>query len=227
MEKQDILVVAIAIIAFAILVLLVKPIVAGQSIGPSMGGAVPEGGSGSLVTQSIPMTPEASITVPSREGLPETPTPTETPSWNGSVKNVGFIGQPGGQVTLPPSPTIPQPAVQSWGNVSMVTYAVISGQWSGTTENLYIPTPYWVLNYTAEPYALPPDAYPILVIQVFDAQDPNRFVIAPITQNLYEEPSDSPWSQTVYEGKRTYYFKVDTSFIKSYTITIEVPQEYT
>jgi hypothetical protein len=223
MEKQDILVVAIAVVAFAVLVLAVLPFLAGQHIGLPIGGIIPAGGSGSLVTTPLPTTPGASATVPAGKGRPVTPTPTETQPWDGSVKNIGFVGQPEGQVTPPPNPTIPQPAVQ---NRSMVTYAVISGQWPGTSENLYIPTPYWVLEYTAEPLALPPNAYPLLIIQVFDAQDPNRIIIAPIKQTIYEEPPDTPWSQKLYEGKRTYYFKVDTSFIKSYTITVKVPQEY-
>ncbi|MGA2934875.1 MAG: hypothetical protein ABSD81_06950 [Methanomicrobiales archaeon] len=222
MEKQDILIVAIAIIAFAVVVLLVRPIIAGQSFGLPTGGAIPEGGTGSRVTPSIPMTPAASTTVTPGKGQPATPTPTETP-WDGSVKNIGFIDQPVGQVTPSPNPTIPQPAVQ---NRSLVTYAVISGEWPGTTENLFIPTPYWVLEYTAEPMALPPNAFPNLIIQVFDAHDPNRFIIAPIKQTIYEEPPDTPWSVKLFEGKRTYYFKVDTSFIKSYTITIKVPLEY-
>lgn len=223
MEKQDILVVALAVVAFAVLVLAVLPFLAGQYIGLPIRGTMPEGGSGSLAPTPIPTTPGASATVPPGKGRPVTPTPTETQPWDGSVKNIGFVGQPEGQVTPPPNPTIPQPAVQ---NRSMATYAVISGQWPGTTENLYIPTPYWVLEYTAEPLALPPNAYPLLIIQVFDAQDPNRFVIAPIKQTIYEEPPDTPWSQKLYEGKRTYHFKVDTSFIKSYTITVKVPQEY-
>jgi hypothetical protein len=223
MERQDILVVAIAVVAFAVLVLAVLPFLAGQHNGLRIGRTIPEGGTGSLVTPSIPKTPAASITVPPGKGLPATPTPAETPPWDGSVKNIGFIGQPDDQGTPPPNPTIPQPSVQ---NRSLVTYAVISGQWPGTTEIIYIPTPYWVLEYTADPRALPPNAYPLLIIQVFDAQNPNRLIIAPIKQTIYEEPPDTPWSEKLYEGKRTYYFKVDTSFIKSYTITIKVPREY-
>ena len=51
--------------------------------------------------------------------------------------------------------------------------------------------------------------------------------LPPSSRHIYEEPPDTPWSVKLYEGKRTYYFKVDTSFIKSYTITIKVPLEYT
>lgn len=224
MEKQDILVVSIAIVAFAVLVLLVRPIILNQSIGLSTGGAIPGEGGTPPVTQAVPKTPGAPTTVPPGDRKQTTPTPVTTPPWNGSVKAVGFVGQPADQVTLPPNPTIPQPAVQ---NRSLVTYAVISGKWPGTTENLYIPTPSWVLEYTADPWALPPNAYPVLIIQVFDAQDPNRFVMSPIRQTIYEEPPDTPWRVKLYEGGRTYYFKIDTSFIRSYTVTIKVPQAYT
>jgi hypothetical protein len=226
MEKQDILVVTLAILAFAVLALLIRPMITGQSIGMHTGGATTGGGPGSQVTPSIPASPVTTVTVPPRKGTSTTPTPTPaaTPAWNGSVKSVGFIGQPEGQVTLPPSPTIPQPAVQ---NRSLVTYARITNQWPGTTENLYIPAPWWVLEYTADPLALPPNAYPLLIIQVFDAQDPNRVVLPPIRQTIYETPPEEPWSQKLFEGKRTYYFKIDTSFIRSYTITVKIPQQYT
>jgi hypothetical protein len=222
MEKQDILVVAIAVMAFAVLVLVAKPIIAGQSLGLPLGRTIPDGETGHPVIPSIPQTPVASTPVPGISPS-ATPSPAVTPSWNGSVKAVGFVGQPEGQVTLPPNPGIPQPTVQ---NRTLVTYAVISNQWRGTTENLYIPTPWWVLEYTADPYALPPNAYPLLIIQVFDAQDPNRFITAPIKQPMFEDTPETPWSMKFYEGRRTYYFKVDTSFIRSYTLTIKVPQEY-
>ncbi|MDD1663508.1 MAG: hypothetical protein LUQ60_07160 [Methanomicrobiales archaeon] len=220
MEKQDIIVVTISIIAVAILALVVAPVITGQPLLPSPG-ATPEGTPTATVTPAVQRTVTPSSTRP----VQTTPVPTPSPTrpWDGSVKTVGFIGQPEGQATLQPNPPIPQQPVR---DRVLVTYAEISGRWSGTTENLYIPTPYWVMEYTAEPMALPPDAYPVLIIQVFDAENPNRVVITPIKQTIYEEPPADPWTVKFFEGKRTYYFRVDTSFIKSYTITIKVPQEY-
>ena len=61
---------------------------------------------------------------------------------------------------------------------------------------------------------------------VIDVENPNRLVITPIRQTIYEEPPEDPWTVKFFEGQRSYYFRVDTSFIKSYTITIKVPQEY-
>ncbi|HMA05340.1 MAG TPA: hypothetical protein VKO45_05375 [Methanomicrobiales archaeon] len=219
MEKQDILVVVIAIVAFAVLALLVRPLLVGPIAGTGPG-------TGIRTTPTVAVTPSVTQVVTPAKTVPTLPptTPAPTPTWDGSVKSVGFVGQPEGQVTPTPNPTIPQPSLQ---NRSLVTYATISNRWPGTTENVYVPAPWWVLEYTAEPMALPPNAYPMLIIQVFDAQDPNRLVIAPIRQYIYEEPSDTPWSQKLYEGRRTYYFRVDTSFIKTYTIRIKVPLEYT
>jgi len=224
MEKQDIMVVAAAIVAFAVIALFVRPILAGPYSVQPAGGAFPEGGTGTQLTYPVPGTPSAQVTAPPGKGTLATPPPTTTQPWNGKAKDVGFISQPADQVTPTPNPPIPQLPVQ---NQSLVTYATISNQWSGTTENLYVPTPWWVLEYTADPTALPPDAFPKLVIQVFDTQDPNRVVTSPIVQDIFVEPdSDTPWSQKIYEGKRTYYFKVDAKFLKSYTITVKVPQEY-
>jgi hypothetical protein len=221
MEKQDILIVATAIIAFSILALVVVPMVSGQFPGLQGGGAVRP----TLSPTAQQTTAPAATGATGQGARPATPlpTPSPTPTWDGRVKSVGFVGEPTGQVTLPPNPTIPPEPERGR---TLVTYAVISGQWSGTTETLYIPAPYWVMEYTAKPMALPPDAYPVLVIQVFDVQNPNREVIKPITQQIYEDPPDDPWSVKVFEGKRSYYFKIDTSFIKSYTITIRVPEEY-
>jgi hypothetical protein len=36
-------------------------------------------------------------------------------------------------------------------NTSRITYATISGQYSATTQVMYIPFPYWELWYTVEP----------------------------------------------------------------------------
>ncbi|HVN65676.1 MAG TPA: hypothetical protein VMT31_03545 [Methanomicrobiales archaeon] len=214
MEKQDILVVVIAIVAFAVLALVVMPMVSGRQAGPPSGGPL---------TPTVTPAATRPVAAPTMKQTTPTPTPTATPAWDGSVKNVGFIGQPEGQATLAPNPPIPQ---QPNRTRELVNFAEISGRWSGMTENVYIPTPYWVLEYTAEPLALPPDAYPVIIIQVFDVENPNRVVITPIKQTIYEEPPENPWTQKVFEGKRTYYFRIDTSFIKSYTITIKVPQEY-
>ena len=224
MERKDILVVVISIAAFAVMALVVKPLLVGQSLGLPVGGQNPEGTTApsyTLVqTPAVPITPLPGKIPPA---TPAMPTPTPTVAWNGSVTNVGFIGQPAGQVTPTPNPTIPP---SSPPDVNLTTFAVISGQQSGTSDTLNIPFPWWVMEYTAEPTTTSGDVFPTLDIQVFDAQNPNRENLPVIKQVIIGEPPTDPWSVKLYEGNRAYYFKVDTRFIKSYTISIMVPSQY-
>jgi hypothetical protein len=197
MRKKDVLVVVIAVAAFAILALVVEPLITGGTLGLPVGGKNPEGA----------LTPARTI-----------PTP-----WDGSVKTVGFVDHPGSQVQISPNPTIP-PDVPP--DKSLTTYAVITGQWSGTTENLMIPFPSWVLEYEAEPTTTSGDVYPRFVLQVFDVQNPNRDVFHDV-QVIIGDPPEDPWVHKFYEGNRMYYFKMDTRFIKSYILTVKVPTQYT
>jgi len=224
MEKKDILVVVISIAAFALVALVVKPLFAGQSLGLPVGGQNPEGPIAPAYT--LVQTPVVPVTTPPGKivpATPATPTPAPTVAWNGSVQTVGFVNQPGNQVLPSPSPTIPPYSPPS---LNLTTFAVISGQWSGTTDKLYIPFPSWVMEYTATPTTTSGDVFPRLVIQVFDAQNPNRDDLPVINQEIIGEPPTDPWSVKLYEGNRAYYFKVDTRFIKSYTISIMVPSQY-
>jgi hypothetical protein len=224
MERKDILVVVISIAAFAVLALVVKPLLAGQSLGLPIGGQNPEGTI--APAQTLPQTPALSTTVPPAKRIPTTPAtpaPTPTAAWDGSVKTVGFVDQSGNQVLPPASPTIPP---DNPPNRALTTFAVISGQWSGTSEKLYIPFPSWVMEYTAEPTTESGDVFPRLIIQVFDTQNPNRNNLPVINQEIIGKAPEDPWAVKLYEGNREYYFKVDTRFIKSYTITIKVPSQY-
>ena len=224
MEKKDILVVVISIAAFAVLALLVKPLLAGQSLGLPIGGQNQEGTIAPAYT--LAQTPGVSTTVPPGKRIPTTPAtpaPTPTAAWDGTVKTVGFVDQPGDQVLPPANPTIPP---DSAPNRSLTTFAEIKGQWSGTSDKVYIPYPSWVMEYTGEPTTLSGDVFPRLIIQVFDTQNPNRDNLPVINQEIIGNPPDDPWSVKLYEGNREYYFKVDTRFVKSYTITIKIPSEY-
>ncbi|MDD1667365.1 MAG: hypothetical protein LUO96_02740 [Methanomicrobiales archaeon] len=223
MRKQDVLVVVISVAAFAILALVVQPLITGGSLGLPVGGKNQEGAVTPASTIPTP-TPRMTAAPPQKRitPTPTTPAPTPTP-WDGTVKTVGFVNQPGSQGQLPPNPTIP-PDVPP--DRSLTTYAVITGQWSGTTENLMIPFPSWVLEYEAEPTTTSGEVFPRFVLQVFDVQNPNRDVFHD-TQIIIGEPPEDPWVHKFYEGNREYSFKMDTRFIKSYTITIKVPTQYT
>ena len=224
MERKDILVVVISIAAFAVLALVVKPLLAGQSLGLPLGGQNPEGTI--APAQTLPQTPGLSTTVPPAKRIPTTPAtpaPTPTAAWDGSVKTIGFVDQPGGQVLPPANPTIPP---DSAPNRTLVEIAKIESSFSGTTERYYINYPSWVMEYTAVPTTTSGDVFPKIVIQVFDAQNPNRNNLPIINQQIIGDPPAEPWSVKLYEGNREYYFKVDTRFIKSYIIRIKVPSQY-
>jgi len=227
MEKRDVMVVVIAIAAFAVLAIVIQPLLAGQSIG--LGGQGQDGIS--TPSRTIPQTtPGLSTTIPPGKRVPTTvPTtvpatvaPVTTEPWDGSVKTVGMLDQP---ADLPPaSPTIPP---DNAPNRSLTTYARIGPfTGSGTTDIVHVPYPSWVLEYTAEPTTTSGDVFPKIVIQVFDAQNPNRLVIPVIDQQIIGDPPTDPWSVKLYEGNRDYYFKVDTRFIKTYTLTIKIPTQY-
>jgi hypothetical protein len=207
MDTRDILAI---VIAFALVAALAVAV-------PLLRGAEPED------TQATPT--QAVIWDTGR------PTPHETPSlptgtaptvettripWDQTPVTIGFVN--GGEtVTLTTPPTV--------APLTMITYATINGEASGTTQTFDIPFPYWQLEYTASPSALPPDVFPRIIIQVFDAGNPNRPVRV-MNQDVYTEEQELPWVENFYEGNRSYYFGVTTRFIDSYTLTIKVPSTY-
>jgi hypothetical protein len=134
-----------------------------------------------------------------------------------------------------PTPTgSPDPTPSSVSRpVTMVSYALLSGNRSGTTESMAIPFPYWEISYTAEPsWSDMPNAtsdFPRLKIQIVDADDPSRIV-----RNLEPDLLDArinttydprPWKERIIEGYHRYYFVVHIQKVRSYSIHIRVPSE--
>jgi hypothetical protein len=213
MDKQDVLCMVVAVALVAVLS-LVQPLL----IGPALAGGQDTGSSGIVWNTG-------SGSAPDTPAVPTETVPPLPPTWDQTPVELGFVdpsGSTGGSDRLTPFPTIPPDTAP---NRTMVTYATITGQWSGTTQTFSIPYPYWQIEYTAEPTALPPDVFPRIIIQVFDVDDPNRLVRI-IDQEVYTEAPESPWVEKIYEGERTYYFRITTRFIKSYTITLQVPSTY-
>jgi len=204
MDKADILcmVVAVTLVALMSLVqpLLIRPALAGSQ------GTVWNTGNG-----SYPETPA----IPA-----DTATPTPA-SWDLTPVTIGFV-EGGERITQSPTPTY---TMESGPNRTMITYATIDGDGSGTTQTFDIPYPYWSMEYTAEPMALPPDVFPRIIIQVFDAGNPSRPVRI-IDQDVYTASRERPWVEKFYEGNRSYYFVVTTRFIRAYTIDLKIPSTY-
>jgi len=213
MDSRDILTM-LAAVALVAALSLVAPMLLGRE--PD---STPDTGTQGIVWDTGSSTPPETPAI-----LTETATPTPTP-WDLTPAMIGFVDPStytNATETLTPSPTIPPETVP---NRTMITYATITGRWSGTTQTFSIPYPYWQIEYTAQPMALPPDVFPRLIIQVFDVDDPNRQVLI-IDQDVYTEAPETPWVEKIYEGDRTYYFRITTRFIKSYTITLKVPSTY-
>jgi hypothetical protein len=208
MDTKDICCMAVAVILVGVMS-LVQPLL----IGP-VGAGGQDTGTRGMVWNATSPSPSETPALPTEAIPPETATPTP---WDLTPVTIGFVSG-----TLIPTPGIP---LENFPNRSMITYATIEGRWSGTTQTFSIPYPYWQLEYTAEPTALPPDVFPRLTIQVFDAGDPNR-VVGIIEQEVYTTAPERPWVEKFYEGNRTYYFQVTTRFIKSYTINLQVPVAY-
>jgi hypothetical protein len=195
MDKKDIAYVISALAIILVIAVVIKPLATGQPINTGISLAQPP--------TSIPATPEvvyANIT-----SLPTTTPPTPVPTWNGKASSVGFVN-PATYGITPTQPTLSGTNITYTApNTSMTTYATISGEYSGTTQVISIPFPYWELRYTIDPATSimasgspPPStqitptygegiAYsgiqgsysvvnPVFTIQVMDAGDPNRIV---------------------------------------------------
>jgi len=136
--------------------------------------------------------------------IPTTP-PTPVPTWNKQVQAVSFVDPSTYHIAPNPTSVTATKINASQPDTTMVTYATISGKYSGTTRIISIPFPYWEISYTVEPatgpmggltqvpsLAVTPtfgESYahsgisgsysavnPVFSVQVMDADDPNRFV---------------------------------------------------
>lgn len=195
MDKKDILYGAAAVAIILIMALFVKPVMTGQPV--NTGIPVP-------TTTPVPpdvIPPPVTPFIPATTVTTKIPAPSPTQTWNKTVMKVGFVDASvyGVNLTeeLPNGTRIDNIPV----NTSMTSYAKITGQYSGTTQIIHIPFPYWELVYTIDPVEMTKpgsvtvtptkgsgvaagsgiqgsysSALPEFTIQVMDANDPNRVV---------------------------------------------------
>ena len=231
MIKEDVQWLVLALGILVVVALVIAPVATGQppNLGISLNFTLPS--LPPLETVTV-VTTERVTTVPTTiPATPATPVPTtipattETPApattvlvWNGSGQTVGFV-DPGTYnvsfTTFVPrhSEYIPEFSNQSGNqtpyrtvNYTSLLTNPITGQWSGTTQVIDIPFPYWEIWYTLEPassdlskqaegtgsYVIQPTqgqgvsmsgvsgsystAVPFFSIDVVDADNPSRFV---------------------------------------------------
>jgi hypothetical protein len=224
MERQDVAYLGMAILIVLIVALFVKPALNGEEIEllSFLNNNTSEKNDISIMPLNV---------APTQISVPVTPTPTPTPGWDGSVQVVKFVDPSTYHLDLSeynPS-NITQP-VSSPPDQDMITFATISGRWSGTTKIITIPYPYWELHYTATELTEPGYVFPSITIQVMDANNPNRVVriikSGVLDPRNWNENDPRPWSERFFEGERDYYFVITTRFVKSYDIEIKVPKRY-
>lgn len=194
MDKKDIMYGVAAVVIILVMALVVKPAMTGQPV--NTGIPVPTTPVAVKSVTTIPVT-----TVPTAVVTTIKLTPTPAPTWDKTVKTVGFVNSSTYGVTLteeiPNATRIDNLPL----NTSMTSFAKISGQYSGTTQVINIPFPYWELVYTVDPVvATKPGSLavtatkgsgvaagsgvqgsysgvtPAFTIQVMDAEDPSRVV---------------------------------------------------
>lgn len=200
MDKKDIMYVVAALGIILIVAIFIKPLTTGQPVNTGLPMSPTEQPSVFIYTNasSQDATPDISST------MQITPTPSPTPTWDQKVQGIVFVNP--SDYNISSTPTVGQGTriVGQQINTSMVTFATISGKYSGTTQTINVPFPYWELTYTIDPETGPMSgqtaqsiavtptlgqgsAYsgiqgsyasvmPVFTIQVMDGTDPNRIV---------------------------------------------------
>jgi hypothetical protein len=231
-----------ALVIILVLALVVKPMVTGQPLNTGLPVAT-------TPQPAAPLTPSpAGIVTPVLHPSPPAPLPSVMPTWDRNVMTVGFVDPLTYGITLgDPLPNgtrfDPNPV-----NTSTTSFAKISGKYSGTTQIIKIPFPYWELVYTVDPVAVTEPGsvsggshsgvkgsysgvIPEFTVQVTDAADPNRIVrtFSPpggINQNLWKTHDPRPWTEKFYEGQKSYYLIITSKLLNSYSIDIRIPTKY-
>lgn len=150
MEKQDLLYGVAALALIIIIAVIVKPIMTGQplDIGLPQPTPTPTPALVSPITLA-PGNPYANI--PAVATVVTTPTPVPRVTWDKNVKDIVFVDPSKYGVTFSDNSTGSTRIDSNPVNTTMVTFATISGRYSGTSQIVYIPFPYWEVWYTVEP----------------------------------------------------------------------------
>lgn len=199
MDKKDVMYLVAALALVLVIALVIKPVVTGQPLDTGF----PQ------VSTTIEITPliQTSSAIPTIASSSLTPyvttTPSPSPTWNpGAVQTVVFVDPSKYGLTTNETELkgtrIDAPSL----NTSMTTFASFGSSQgaSGTTNIMYVPFPYWELEYTVEPasaltqgkFEITPTqgsgiahsgiegsystVKPEFTIQVMDGDDPNRIV---------------------------------------------------
>lgn len=189
-------------------------------------------------TQSAATTP-APTEVQAVGGSQPAPTPPVPLRGKDQPQSVGFVDPATYHIPTPtPTTTMMRPPNDIHVSEKMVEYAVIScndglyGRRVLATEVYHIPFPYWAITVSATAGT----DYPWLVVEIRDPDDPNRLVeeiryfrgdILEVKSNATQNsPVEKDKTFLIREGYGDYYFVTHSESLKSFTITISVPEKY-
>lgn len=244
MEKQDIRYVILALSIVIILALVVKPAITGKPPNtglPTVTTAVPtqtpvnqsganqalaNNNSTNLVGNNTSASTKGNGTPPLPAGLPFLPVTTAaaTPATSFTPKSVAFVDPAKYNINVIDTyPTMNVPKPDGGADTTTRVFATINGRWSGTTDVIHVPYPYFEIWYTLTTTVAPDVVVPKFSMQVVDAEDPNRFV------RVITPPGNSyggPFVEKFFEGNHDYYFIINTKYIQSYSIEVRIPQKY-
>ena len=216
MDKKDLIFFGAAILIVIVVALIGKPLMMGEPI--------------SFLPSSEPaFDPHAPLPIPS--DIPTlTPRPTETPrlpptpAWDGEVKTVGYVDPSTYHINNPGKLVIGAQPTQSQQKRTMTTYAVIEGEASGVTDIVPIPSGYWEIHITFDPWTdSPVSSY--LNLQIRNAEDRsdyqvyNSVIEGPRTTG--DSAEKDTWVIERYDFGN-YYFVIEEQLLKSYTIKIMI-----
>ena len=202
MDKKDITCILAAFCIILVVAFVIKPLATGQPVNTGLSSATPV--PSVMVTPLVVYANITTIPATTPPIIPTTTAPTPVPTWNGKAQTVGFVTPSPSQ--LPANQSLPQGTQinATQPDNRRTVYATISGKYSGTTQVINIPFPYWELSYTIDPMmgpmsgpaiqsiAITPtngqgvsysgiqgsygSVSPQFSIQVMDASDPSRIV---------------------------------------------------
>ena len=203
-----------------------------------------------VTTQPVTKVPTQRVTTIATQAPPDVmpatttqPISTSTPVW--TLQTVQFVDPRTYNVSLQSVQYRNLSQTQSPYRITDYTSLLaspITGQYSGTTQVINIPFPYWELWYTVETAS--PDlrgqteslssystVLPTFSIDVVDADNLSSIVrtITPpgsLDPSLWQKDDPRPWKEKFLEGNNQYYFIIKANMLSSYSIDIKFPTSY-
>lgn len=185
MDKQDIMYAVVAVGIILVVALVIKPMMTGEPLNTGIPTPTPEPATTVEIISDPAMVIETPVPTIVSPVTTATPVPVET--WDKNVTNIVFVDPSKYGISLNQSlpggtriDSIPM-------NTSMTTFASVSGQYSGTSQIINVPFPYWEMWYTANPSGAM-------------AGDEQQLSSKTVTGPKYSGIKGSGSSQTVIEG---------------------------